>query len=111
MRYIVCGTVVHQEYEDDILQLSNAANRFLLNFTNEIKKIYPIKILSYVGIDISTEIKEKLRKRNNSDSDLAYGGGCGILAYSQPEFKGCRVYYCIQSGVRVFKCTLYGTSA
>jgi len=100
MRYIVCGTVVHQEYEDDILQLSNAANRFLLNFTNEIKKIYPIKILSYVGIDISTEIKEKLRKRNNSDSDLAYYFKsrfkvAGVVAYWHAVSRNLRDAECI----------------
>lgn len=100
MKYIVCGTVVHQEYEDDILQLSNAANRFLLNFTDEIKKIYPIKILSYVGIDISTEIKEKLRQRNNSDSDLAYYFKsrfkvAGVVAYWHAINRNLRDAECI----------------
>lgn len=72
MKYIVCGTVVPPEYEDKIPQLSNAANRFLLNFTNEIKKSFAVKILSYIGIDAPTKIKKELERRNSSDNDTDY---------------------------------------
>lgn len=72
MRCIICGTMVREEYEDKIPQLSNAGNRFLLNFTNEIKKKHSVKILSYIGVDVPVEIREKLEKENLSDSDIHY---------------------------------------
>lgn len=72
MKCILCGTVVPAEYEDKIPQLSNAANRFLLNFTNEIKKSFPMNILSYMGIDVPTKIKKELKRKKSSVNDTDY---------------------------------------
>lgn len=72
MTYIVCGTMVPEEYEGKIPQLSNAANRFLLNFTKEIRKNVSVKTLSYIGIDVPLGIKETLKKGNTSDGSIRY---------------------------------------
>lgn len=88
MNYIVCGTVVCEKYENKILQLSNAANRFLLNFTDEMKKKHSVKILSYMGINVSSEIKEGLKDENTLGTDMSY--------YFKSKFRvmGVIVYWC-----------------
>lgn len=58
----MCGTMVPSEYENRIQYLSNAANRFQLNFVKEMKKTCEIKVYSYLGIAVDEKVQKELTK-------------------------------------------------
>lgn len=60
MKLIMCGTMVPSEYENRIQYLSNAANRFQLNFVKEMKKECVIKVYSYLGIAVDEKVHKEL---------------------------------------------------
>ena len=60
MKIVICGTLVPAEVENDIYQLSNAANRFLMNFCNELRAEHDVEVFSYLGIDITENVWKKL---------------------------------------------------
>lgn len=60
MKYLFCGTLVPEEYENRIQGISNAANRFLLNFCKELSKANEIQFFSYIGVDVEKSIKTEL---------------------------------------------------
>ena len=62
MKLIMCGTVVPSEYENRIQYLSNAANRFQLNFVKEMKKECEIKVYSYLGIAVDGQVQTELKQ-------------------------------------------------
>lgn len=64
MKLIMCGTMVPSEYENRIQYLSNAANRFQLNFVKEMKKECEIKVYSYLGIAVDEQIQTELKQEN-----------------------------------------------
>lgn len=64
MKLIMCGTMVPSEYENRIQYLSNAANRFQLNFVKEMKKECAIKIYSYLGIAVDEKVQKELSQEN-----------------------------------------------
>lgn len=64
MKLIMCGTMVPSEYENRIQYLSNAANRFQLNFVKEMKKECEIKVYSYMGIAVDEQIQTELKQEN-----------------------------------------------
>lgn len=64
MKLIMCGTMVPSEYENKIQYLSNAANRFQLNFVKEMKKECEIRVYSYLGIAVDEQIQTALKQEN-----------------------------------------------
>ena len=56
----MCGTMVPSEYENRIQYLSNAANRFQLNFVKEMKKECETAVYSYLGIAVDEQIQTEL---------------------------------------------------
>lgn len=60
MRIVICGTMVPPELEKDIYQLSNAANRYLMNFYTELCREHEVTFLSYLGIDITDAVWDSL---------------------------------------------------
>lgn len=64
MKYILCGTLVPAAYETEIPQISNAGNRFLLNFCGQFTKTSSIKALSYIGIDVPGKVMEEIEKED-----------------------------------------------
>lgn len=60
MKLIMCGTMVPSECENRIQYLSNAANRFQLNFVKEMKKKCEIDVYSYMGIAVDAQIQDEL---------------------------------------------------
>ena len=64
MKLIMCGTMVPSEYENRIQYLSNAANRFQLNFVKEMKKECEIKVYSYMDIAVGEQVKTELKQEN-----------------------------------------------
>lgn len=64
MKYLLSGTVVPATYETEISQISNAANRFLLNFCGQFNEKSSIKILSYIGINISPKVMQEIKRDN-----------------------------------------------
>lgn len=63
MKLIMCGTMVPSEYENKIQYLSNAANRFQLNFVKEMKKECDISVYSYLGIAVDEQIQTELSQK------------------------------------------------
>lgn len=63
MKLIMCGTMVPSEYENRIQYLSNAANRFQLNFVKEMKKECEIKVYSYLGIAVDEQVQTELKQK------------------------------------------------
>lgn len=61
----MCGTVVPSEYENRIQYLSNAANRFQLNFIKEMKKECEVDVYSYLGIDVDQQIQKELSQETD----------------------------------------------
>ena len=64
MKLIMCGTMVPSKYENRIPDLSNAANRFQLNFLKEMKKECEIKVYSYLGIAVDEKVQKELSQEN-----------------------------------------------
>lgn len=62
MKLIMCGTMVPSKYENRIQYLSNAANRFQLNFVKEMKKECEISVYSYLGIAVDEQIQTELKQ-------------------------------------------------
>lgn len=62
MKLIMCGTMVPSEYENRIPDLSNAANRFQMNFLKEMKKECEINVYSYLGIAVDENVQKELAK-------------------------------------------------
>lgn len=68
MKIVICGTVIPKEYELRIKQLSNAANRFLLNIIEAFERLkQDISIVSYVGVDTNEEVKRLLDKDTSAE--------------------------------------------
>lgn len=65
MKLIMCGTMVPLEYENRIQYLSNAANRFQLNFVKEMKKECEIKVYSYLGIAVDEQVQTELKQETD----------------------------------------------
>lgn len=63
MKIIICGTLVPAEYENKIPQLSNAANRFLMNLVKELRRHNEVVVYSYLGIEVNGTVKNELEKR------------------------------------------------
>ncbi len=61
MNIIICCTLIPAEYEMRIPQISNAANRFLLNLIKELEKEHTVRVASFIGIRIDKEIIEELK--------------------------------------------------
>lgn len=85
MEIVMCGTLVPEEYELIIKDLSNAANRFVSNvvscFRNE---GHHVRVVSYIGINTSSEVKKSLRNDDSADfvfkTKLRFGGIRRVLA-------------------------------
>lgn len=60
MKIVICGTLVPAQYENRIAQLSNAANRFLVNFIKELKRQNEVEVYSYLGIEVDTAVRGEL---------------------------------------------------
>ena len=70
MVFLSIGTMVPKNYETEITALSNAANRFLWNFTDALCSAdNKIIRLSYLGIPIEESLKKELMKEKG---DLNY---------------------------------------
>ena len=67
MKIIVLGTLVPAEYENRIRDLSNAGNRFLMNFTRQLAKSNEVEVYSYLGIDVDGEVFNDLKKNQVAD--------------------------------------------
>ena len=63
MKLIMCGTMVPSECENRIQYLSNAANRFQLNFVKEMKKLCDIDVYSYLGIAVDEKVQRELAQK------------------------------------------------
>lgn len=63
MKLLMCGTMVPSKYENRIQYLSNAANRFQLNFVKEMKKECEIDVYSYLGITVDEQIQTELKQK------------------------------------------------
>ena len=61
----MCGTMVPSEYENRIQYLSNAANRFQLNFVKEMKKECEIKVYSYLGVAVDEQVQTELKQETD----------------------------------------------
>lgn len=60
MKIVICGTMVPSELEKDIYQLSNAANRFLMNFYTELCREHEVAFYSYLGIDVTEDVWSRI---------------------------------------------------
>ena len=60
MKLIMCGTMVPSKYENRIQYLSNAANRFQLNFVKEMQRECEIEVYSYLGIAVDEKVQKEL---------------------------------------------------
>lgn len=70
MVFLSIGTMVPKNYETEITALSNAANRFLWNFTDALCSAgNEIIRLSYLGISIEASLKKELMR---GKGDLIY---------------------------------------
>lgn len=61
MKYLFCCTLVPAKYEVEIRDISNASNRLLTNLCNTLKEKDELKILSYIAVDVSEEIKADIQ--------------------------------------------------
>lgn len=57
----MCGTMVPSKYENRIPDLSNAANRFQLNFVKELRVDNTVDFMSYVGMNVAEDIRNELQ--------------------------------------------------
>lgn len=67
MKFLLCCTLVPEKYEIENKAISNAANRFITNLTNQIKKEHTLKILSYIGVSFDNEAKKELYGKENDN--------------------------------------------
>ena len=72
MKFLICGTLVPGKYETKIEHLSNAANRFLLNYCNALAKQKRLAVASYLGIPVEDDVKEMLSKEEKAGWDISY---------------------------------------
>lgn len=79
MKFVLCCTLVPEKYEIENKAISNAANRFLTNLTNQMKKKHSLKILSYIGVSFDPEAKEELQSQKD-DNIRYYFKSKGVLA-------------------------------
>lgn len=62
MKFLLCCTLVPTKYEVENKEISNAANRFLTNFCNQLEKGHLLKVLSYIGVSFDGDAKKDLLK-------------------------------------------------
>lgn len=68
MRILYCGTMVPEEIEYEVKDISAAGNRFQNNMIKNIKELgYPIKEMSYIGILVSEQIKTRLKEQQERE--------------------------------------------
>lgn len=79
MKFLLCCTLVPEKYEIENKAISNAANRFLTNLTNQMKKKHSLKILSYIGVSFDEEAREELQSQKD-DNIRYYFKSKGVLA-------------------------------
>lgn len=72
MKYVICGTLVPEQYETEIEQLSNAANRYLMNLAKGLRKNGKVRVLSYLGIDVPKNVMRSLRTDANGKNGICY---------------------------------------
>ncbi len=72
MKILMCGTMVPAEYEVQIEQLSNAGNRFNMNFCKALAEKRKVKFLSYLGMPVKPEVRENLLKEKGSGWETSY---------------------------------------
>lgn len=72
MKFLLCCTLVPTRYEVIIKEISNAANRFLTNFSSNLAKYDEVQILSYIGVKVDDQIKEELKKQQRKNMQLFF---------------------------------------
>ena len=95
MKFLMCCTLVPEKYEIEIRDISNAANRFLTNLFRQMEKEHILKILSYISLSVSNEIKENLRHEKEGNvvyffkSKKIIGSVLYLLSYIWKELRDC----------------------
>lgn len=95
MRFLLCGTLVPAEYEVEIREISNAANRFLTNLCSQLEVHNSLKILSYIGIAIDDKTKTELNTEEKQNIQYVFksrrilGGVMQMLRAAWKELKYC----------------------
>lgn len=103
MKYLLCGTLVPAKYEIKIKHLSNAGNRFLMNFCDELKKKHDLEVLSYIGISVDKNVRylmgqEKIYNLHITYNFMSKYRLAGVLKYlyrvkSQLKQSDCLIAY------------------
>ena len=99
MKIVICGTLVPAEYENRIAQLSNAANRFLMNFVKELKRENEVEVYSYLGIDVDAAVRSEL---HGSADGITYfyktsDRATGVLKYGKAVSKALKSADCLMT--------------
>lgn len=62
MKFLVCGTLVPTRFETKIEQLSNAGNRFLMNFCRNLSRKNELSVLSFVSVEVSEKTQQEIKQ-------------------------------------------------
>ena len=95
MKFLMCCTLVPEKYEIEIRDISNAANRFLTNLFRQMEKEHTLKILSYISLSVSDDIKVNLRNEKKGEvvyffkSKKIIGSVLYLLSYIWKELRNC----------------------
>lgn len=84
MKCILCCPLVPTEYEMKVPVISNAGNRFLNNYLAEFCKDNETEVMSYLGIPVHDEVKQKLLQDHSCKYDISYffkSGNIFAIAY------------------------------
>lgn len=60
MKVVVCGTVVPVKFETEIEKLSNAGNRFLMNFVQTLSRKNEVSVMSFISVPVKKAVRKKI---------------------------------------------------